>query len=354
MTTALITKAITPSEVFVPKGLDPILAGVREKVKEIKAKKLDMSVKKNRDELRTFASDVGKSKTFIDKARVKFVSDKKAALKVIDSECKKYRDTMDEIKIDVRIPLTEWEAAEDVKKAAERLQIEIDMDHEEALGMEDLFNREKEMARKEAEMAQAEEERIAKEQAEQAEKDRIENEVRIKKEAEDQAKFNASEEIKWSKIKRITDLGLVIDSDDKQWTKDDINISVVEFKTLNDDDFDALIIKVKKEIDRREKEKIESDRIAAEEQAKANQEAAVKKAQEDATAKVKAEKDAEERRIAEENRIAEKKAANTRHQAHVNNKIKDGLMTLNIDKETAKKIIIATAKGEIEFLKILY
>lgn len=312
MTTELISRNITSVQLFSENGLDPVLDRIKSEIDNFKP---DTSTGKGRKEIASLAYKIAQSKTFIEKAGKELVSGIKSKAKLIDAERKRSRDTLDEWKEEVRKPLTEWEAAEAKKKELERLQIKKDMDHEEALGMDDLFNREAKVKRKEAELVKQEEERLAKEKAEQEEKERLENEARIKKEAEEKAKKDAEDKIKFEREE-----------------KERIEREALEAK-----------------------EQSELDRIAAEKKAKADQEAAVKKAQDDADAKIKAEKEAEGRRIAEVNRIAEKKAANTRHQASVNNKIKTCLMTIKgIDETIARDIIIAIAKGEIDFLKILY
>jgi hypothetical protein len=141
MTTELVPKQITPSEIFVPNGLDVILKGVKKKVDDFNSEDLDIEDKKDRGKIRTFAANVAKSKTFIDKARIKYVKDKKAALKVIDNEGKRFRDSMDEIKLSVRKPLTDWEDAEKERIAEEERLKEMELLHSEAIQMHELFKR---------------------------------------------------------------------------------------------------------------------------------------------------------------------------------------------------------------------
>ncbi|MCP5006901.1 MAG: hypothetical protein GY941_23585 [Planctomycetes bacterium] len=315
MTTDLVPKQITPKEVFVPNGLDPILKGVRLKVKEFEVDSLDMEKKPDRDKLRTFSMDIGRSRKFIDDQRKLYVKDKKAELKIIDQECKTFRDTMDQIKIETRQPLTDYEDAEKKRNEEERLAEIAKIEAEEKAKREELEAREKAIAEKEAEMARLEQERKDKEEADRLEKERIDREERLKKEAAERAEREAEEKIR-------------VEREEKER---------VEREMLE------------------AQEQAERDRIAAEEKAKAEQKAAVQKAKDDAAAKAQAEKEAEAKRIAEEKAKADKKAANKRHQASINNKIKECLMKIDgVDEKMATDIITATAKHEIDYLRILY
>ena len=89
-------------------------------------------------------------------------------------------------------------------------------------------------------------------------------------------------------------------------------------------------------------EKIETERLRAE------------KARKDAEEKVRIEKETEDRKEADEKAIAEKKAQNKNHQAVINNQIMDAFIALDIQKDTAKKIIIAVALGKIPNMRIIY
>ena len=369
----LISKNITALQLFSENGLDPVLDKIKAEIEKFEA---DAETSKGRKEIASFARTIASSKVFIEKAGKELVSGMKAKAKLIDNERKRSRDTLDKWRDEVRQPLTDYENTEKIRVEEER-QFEIYlMEWDEALEEDSIFNRERAIKAKEDAMAQQEEERRQKEESERLEKERVENEAKLKAEAEakatrdaeakitaereandkarKQAEYNAAEKIKWAKIQRITDLGLVLTGDGIQWVKDDINISVVEFQTLDDTDFDSLIIKVKGEIDRRVKEKAERDRIEAEELARVEKEAAIKKATADAEAKARSEKAAQDKLDAEVKAEADRKAANKRHQASVNNKILESMSCFGVDSETGKKLIIEIAQGRIPFLQINY
>jgi len=328
MTTDLVPKTITPVEIFVPKGLDPVLAGVRAKVEEFDAPSLDMGKSKDRDSLRSFAADIGRSRKYVDDSRILYVKDKKAALKVIDQECKSFRDTMTEIQTTTRKPLTDYEDAEKIRVQKERdFEIYL-LEWDDALAENDLVSREREMARKEAELAKAEEDRKAKEAKAQAEKDRLAIEERIKKEAAETAEREAKEKIQAE-----------IDAKERAERE-------------------------KKEAEEREEEaraQAERDRIqaaadAAEAaaQAERDQAAAVQKAKDDAAEKTRLEQLAAKKKADDEKAIADKKAANRNHQKGVNRKALAALMGLEIDEDTSKVILTAIIQGKIPAVSIQY
>ena len=158
----LIKKDITPSEVFVPNGLDIIIAGVKAKKKEFESETYDIEVETDRKKISSFAYQITRSKTFVDGKGKDYVGELKKKTKEIDEERKRFRDIMDELVAEVKKPVTEWEEKEKERAERER-QIELfNMDHEEAIQMNDLINREREIARKEAAIAKAEAEQKAK------------------------------------------------------------------------------------------------------------------------------------------------------------------------------------------------
>lgn len=306
MTTDLIKQEVTPKDVFKPNGLDMILSVVEEKVHAFMgdAQSFDVSKKKDREKISSFAYQVSRSKTFVDEKGKKYVAEIKKKTKEIDAERKRFRDIMDSHRDKIKEPVTKWEAEEDARVEAER-QLEIYlMEWDEALAENNLFDREREIRIKEEEMAKAEADRKAKEEAERLEKERIEREARIAKEAEERAKQEAEEKIQQER----------------------------EAKEQAERD-------AKEAADRAEREK-----QAAIEQAKREAQAEAERAEQSRIAK-EAEKRAE----------AERKSANKRHQASVNNKVKEALMVVvGLDEETAKKIVVEAARGNLAVLRVEY
>lgn len=210
----------TALEVFTTaKGLDPI-------IEKIKAEALsmvpDISTKKGRDAIASNAAKVSRSKTYLDGIGKELVDKLKEQPKLIDAERKRVRDTLDALRDEVRKPLTEWEEREkqrvdyikerindlkfvpdqsssaDLKnQLLELKKIEIDDSFEEfkadaALAKMDTIASLEILIEKTVreENEKAELERLRKESEERA---RIEREARLIKEAEERAKKQAEE-----------------------------------------------------------------------------------------------------------------------------------------------------------------
>lgn len=94
------------------KGLDPVLLKIKEICNEFKG---DASTEKGREEIRSFAHKVARSKTLIDGVGKDLVDDLKKQPKIVDAERKRARDFLDKLKDDVCLPLTLWEAKEQAR-----------------------------------------------------------------------------------------------------------------------------------------------------------------------------------------------------------------------------------------------
>lgn len=188
---------IETKELFTESGVDAVLSAVDKEIAKFKTPSIE--TKKGRDTIKSFKMKITKTRTFLEKQGKDFVAEKKAAIKIFDAGRKKLRDGLAEREAKVRKPLTEYEEAEKARIEAKRQQEIFNMDHEEALSMNDLFNREKAIAEKEAELVRAEEERRQKEEAERLEKERIERENRIAQEAKERAEREAQEAIEEAK-----------------------------------------------------------------------------------------------------------------------------------------------------------
>jgi len=312
--TDLIKKEIEPKEVFVPKGLDVILAGVQEKVTEFMAKTFDINKESHRKKISSFAYQVTRSKTFVDEKGKTYVAEIKKKTKEIDAERKRFRDKMDAHRDRIKEPVTIWEEAEKARIKAER-ELEIYLiEWNEAISENDIFNREKAIAEKEAEVARQEEEKRQKEEAERLEKEQAKRDERLKKEAIEKAELEAKAKIAFEKGER----------------------------------------------DRIEREAQEA-KEQAEEKAKRDQEVAIQKAEQavidEANRKEQQRLDREKveaDKKAEAKRIADKKAANLNHRKAINKKILKSFATLGVKEDTGKNIIKAIIEDEIPEIKILY
>jgi len=102
-------------------GIDPLLLHVQDEVDKFEP---DLSTAASRARIASIAHNVARSKTLIDDAGKKLVSDRKAFIKKVDATRKHARDILDNMKAEVRKPLTDWEEAEEKRQAA--LQEKID------------------------------------------------------------------------------------------------------------------------------------------------------------------------------------------------------------------------------------
>lgn len=308
--TSLIPIGNDLTALFVPGGLNNLAQKLEKKVDDFKAKQILAETKKGRDEIISFAAKVAKFAVVVDKGRISLVKDKKAALKIIDQEGKKFRDLSTQLKKEIRQPVTEYEEAEKVRIEEER-QIEIfNIDHEEAFGIDDLFNREKALAEKEAEIKRKEEEKRQKEEIARIAQNQKERDARLKKEASEKAEQEAMDKIQAEKDK---------------------------------------VEQLKREA-REAFQKAAREKIAAEERAKIEREQAIQKAKDDMLAGKKV----EEQRLAEKKKVADKKAANLNHQRKINNESLSDLIDVGLTDQQGKDIIKAIIKGKIKHVSIIY
>ncbi|EMB0753467.1 hypothetical protein U7S25_004184, partial [Providencia rettgeri] len=164
-----------------PEKVNQMLAHIKTLAEE-ERKELDsdLSVAKNRKAFASLAYKVTQTKTAIDKAGKLVVDDLKELPKKVDAARKLFRDELDLLSDDIRKPVTEYELEEKAREEAEALKKQVELDHEEALQMNELFDlrkaeeerqriaREEELKRQAAEQARLEAERKAQQEIEAA------------------------------------------------------------------------------------------------------------------------------------------------------------------------------------------
>lgn len=163
-------------------AIDPILKKIADDARSIVP---DVSTPAGRKNIASIAYKVAQAKTYLDGLGKDLVDEMKEVPKKIDANRKLMRDFLDNLKDEVRLPLTEWEEEQARIEAeklatieAEKLAKQVESDHEIAL----LLNAEFDRKLKEAEIERI---RLIKE-----------NEERIAKEAEEKAKREAEAQIK--------------------------------------------------------------------------------------------------------------------------------------------------------------
>lgn len=310
--------------------LDPLIELIE---KEARSLVPDVTTKKGRDAIASMAHKVARSKTYIDNAGKDLVAELKALPKQIDESRRVVRERLDALKDEVRRPLTEWEAEQEriaAEKAAEeeRLRIEaeekaalealkkqIESDHEMGLLMNDAFDRE--LAEKKAE----------------AERQRIAREEEIKRLAEEKAKREAAEQ-----------------------AQREIDAAAARER-------EAILAKERAEREQKEAaEKAERERIAAEQKAADDKQAAIdaerRKAQEEADRIRREAEQREQARLAEEKRKADEQArreADVKHRKTVGTEIVKALLAnTSLSRDQAIEVLTAIKDGNIPHTSISY
>jgi len=97
-----------------PNGIDILIERIR---KEAQSEVPDLSTAKGRARIASLAHKVSKTKVMVDDYGKELVAEEKKRLALIDADRKKWRDTCDAIRDEIRKPLTDWEQAE-----ADRIQ----------------------------------------------------------------------------------------------------------------------------------------------------------------------------------------------------------------------------------------
>jgi hypothetical protein len=325
-TELIVIEKINAIELFTGDKVDPLLEEITKKAKEFVP---DISTDAGRKEIASFAYKVARTKTTLDDLGKNLVARWKEDAKRVDSVRKHIRDYLDDLKDEVRKPLTEFEAAEQKRIEEEARKAMLAEAESEAYAEHSLFLRQKEIERKEAEFSKMEADRLAKER-EEAEKEASRLAEIERKKAVEKAINEAAERA-----------GIEAERKAAERTK-------------------ALQAAIEKaERDKREAaEKAEREKIAAIEAEKEKARLEAKKLEDERARKEKA----EAARIEGERIEAEKKAANLNHRKKINREALSCLETVlksSFDsghdfEETAKAIVTAIAFGKITHVTIRY
>lgn len=322
-----IAPDMAPS-IYVENGLEKFLEQIRESVKEVP----DLSTAKGRARIASLAAQVSRSKTAVEKPGRDYLRHLKEAVKPAEAELRRFVSACDEMRDEVRRPLTEWEAEQERIKAeeamnalhAEALEMNIkfdqeraakfEADHEMALLMNDAFDRE------------------AKAKKEEAERQRIAHEEELKRKAEEQARREAEEK------------------------------AAAELAAAQKREADAIAAKAQAELlAKQAQERAEQEAKDAAAKAEAEKKAAIeaeqRKAQEEAD-RIKREAEAKEAaRLAEEKRIADEaaaRAADVEHRRAINAAAVQALIDQGIPEDWAKACVVAIARGKVPATTINY
>jgi hypothetical protein len=336
--------------VFQKDGSEPIIARLREALDSFVVP--DVTTRKGRDEIKSFARKFATSKTLLDGHGKALKEQYKVKVDIIDAERKKLKDTCDVLRDEARKPVTEWEEAEkervaDIEARIEGIKVSLDdiaalervnlltseklaihIKDLKAISIDESFEefelaatkvRESVLTQLEAkfivtqhsEKEKAEAERLEKERLEREQKDR---EEKIAKEAAEEATKEAEEKAR-------------------------AEAEEVERKATE-------------EKDRLEKEKLEESLRA--ETAEKDKLEAKEKHDKDLADAVKETEERLKKEEAEEAERLKKKAENKAHRGKINRAAKLALIKQGFSDDVAEEIITVIAKGLIDHITINY
>ena len=330
--------------------IQQIIDKIRAEVTSVVA---DVSTPSGRKEIASIAHKVAKSKTTLDNLGKGLVEGIKQQAKVIDESRKLARDQLDELKAEVRQPLTDWENAEkariqglesrldNINRFVEGICSDASKDLKEslktleAIKVDDSWQEYKAGAAvaKDASVSALKEliERTEKREAEQAELERLRKES-AEREAKEAAERQQREEVE----RKEREEQLRREREALIKAQAEKNARAEERRKIEAE-------KAAKDLERvnAERRAAEAERKAAEAELKANQAA-----------------EAERRRIAEEEKQkrveAERREADIEHTRKMNNESVDDLVSAGLTSSVAKKAVTAIANGSVRNIRISY
>ena len=118
----IVAEKLNPVELFFGDGLEPVLGNIAE---QCRSYVFDIESKSGRKDCASLAYKIARSKTTIDDLGKKLLADQKAKIKQGDAQRKKARDFLENLKNEVRQPLTTWEQEQErIKEEEARREIE--------------------------------------------------------------------------------------------------------------------------------------------------------------------------------------------------------------------------------------
>jgi vacuolar-type H+-ATPase subunit I/STV1 len=357
MSELMVLENINPIEVFSNNGLDSIIDKIEAEVKSVVT---DPTTPKGRDEIKSLAYKVARSKTVIDDMGKALTEDWKKKSAAVDAERKRARERLDEIKEEVRKPLTEYENIE--KQRVESLKTRLnDIDaliqsgwaNQEELserlnsaksisvdGWQEFTDQAMLKKKQAVSFFEAELEKLVKYNEQQVELEKLREEQRKQQEEKIAAEAAAKARLEAEAVAKIEQER--IETEKKQ-----AELRAADEKARAD--------------------KAEADRIASEKAASEAAELALIKAEKDAKdAAELALKKERDRLIREQEAMAEaaaKREADLEHKASINREARTALIkvvsdvinsTSDKELEISHAIVVAIAKGEIPHVKINY
>lgn len=329
-----------------------------ERIKAEAAKVVvDISTESGREEIRSLAYKIARSKTTLDKMGKDLTEDWMVKKRAVDAERKRIWDELESLQSNVRKPLTDWENAEKqrvadrenrLKQIADLILVESRSEaaeYERRLhALEDLAVFDWQEFAERASRLQAEVhgqltialEDKRKYDAEQAELARLRREEEERK-AEAERQRIAAEAAEKARLEAETK-------------------AAAEAKAAQEKaDREKAELEAQKKAEAERAERAEADRKAAEERHQRELKEAKEKAKRDAEAAAQSERERIEAQQRAEAEAAAKREADKKHKAKVNNEAVQALIEhAGLDEVAAKAVIVSIASGQVPHVKISY
>ncbi|EQA5338624.1 hypothetical protein ACX95J_004164 [Klebsiella pneumoniae] len=339
--------------IYVENGLDSFLEKIRAGVNEVP----DLSTAKGRARIASLAAQVSRSKTAVEKPGRDYLKRLKEQPKVVEAELRRFVTECDQLRDEVRRPLTEWEDAEKARTEAlqQRLvdlralsdvidtagnylpsaDIQARILEAKSVVLDDSWQE------RAAEAGVAKDSTIQQLEASLVIAQKREHEAaeldRLRKEAEEKARLEREENIRREAA--------------EQAKRDAEAKAQAEIDAAARRESEA----------RAATERAERERIEAQQKAEREAKAAAEKAEQEKNAAIAAERrrqeEAESARLAEQKRIAEeeaRRAADKEHRRSINRQAIADLIESGLTQEMAEKALIAIASGKVSAVSIKY
>lgn len=339
--------------IYVENGLDSFLEKIRAGVNEVP----DLSTAKGRARIASLAAQVSRSKTAVEKPGRDYLKRLKEQPKVVEAELRRFVTECDQLRDEVRRPLTEWEDAEKARTEAlqQRLvdlraladvidtagnylpsaDIQARILEAKSVVLDDSWQE------RAAEAGVAKDSTIQQLEASLVIAQKREHEAaeldRLRKEAEEKARLEREENIRREAA--------------EQAKRDAEAKAQAEIDAAARRESEA----------RAATERAEREKIEAQQKAEREAKAAAEKAEQEKNAAIAAERrrqeEAESARLAEQKRIAEeeaRRAADKEHRRSINRQAIADLIESGLTQEMAEKALIAIASGKVSAVSIKY
>lgn len=314
--------------IFKGDGLDPFFQHIKESVNEVP----DLTTKKGRDRIASLAAQVSRSKTAVEKHGRDNLRRVKELPKRLEAELREFVNQCDTLRDEVRKPLTGWEAEQErlakekaEQEAAETLAAQVENDHEIGL----LMNREFD--------------RLAAEQAEAAKREQAERDAQIAKETAEREQRIAAEAAEAAR--REVEEKAARELAESQKREAEAKLEVERAAKAQKDAEEA----TQRAVELAEQQKVEAAEREKQQKAaaEAQQKAAVERAE---AAERKRQQDEIDSAAAEQAR----RDADISHRKKINGEILHDLLMHGVDEDDAKALIKDIVHGKIRHTSIKY